>query len=448
MSFRRRLQFFFATMVVVPLLGVATVMFLLIGQSERSEMNARIGEGMQVASNLYDERVKRAKPVLREIAGDEGAGGDAVLSAALVDGRWRAARARMRELVGTDGLRAIQFSDEEGRVVTRAGSRDAVAAASALLGVAADGRRVGTLSVSVTGASTYARRVERLTDFELALFRRGRRLYSTVPGAPEPPSGGAAQPSLAFRVGDREYAGRLVTIGGRAGTSVQLAVFRDSSSLSNPSSGRRLAIGGILLISLLVALGLAGVVSRENVRLHEAIEEQATTDELTGIANLRELRSTLRREIVRARRFGHALGLVLLDVDDFKSVNDTHGHAHGSRVLAAVAGVLRRESRDIDLPARLGGDEFVVVLPEADADDAARVAERMRVALAALCVPGESGEGVVRVTGSFGVAAFPSDAHGDESLMDAADRARYRGKRAGKNRVERAGGQRIPQPTR
>jgi diguanylate cyclase (GGDEF)-like protein len=180
---------------------------------------------------------------------------------------------------------------------------------------------------------------------------------------------------------------------------------------------------------------LAGqaAVSIENASLHETVERQAVTDELTGLANTRAFHSILEREIERARRFDGPLGLVMVDLDNFKRVNDEYGHQQGDEVLVSVAGVLRDFSRDIDAPARYGGEELAVVLPQTDAEGAWRLAERMREAVEALRV-GEGG--ALSITASFGVAAIPESAADKEGLVAAADAALYRAKRGGKNRVE------------
>ena len=189
---------------------------------------------------------------------------------------------------------------------------------------------------------------------------------------------------------------------------------------------------------LLEYLAGQAVVSIENASLHEAVERQAVTDELTGLANVRAFVSILDREIERSRRFGTPLGLVMLDIDDFKRVNDTFGHQQGDEVLALVAGVLRDLSRDLDAPARYGGEEMAVVLPQTDAAGATQLAERMREAVEALQVPRAGGGEALRVTASFGVASVPESASDRSELIAAADAALYRAKRAGKNRVESA----------
>ena len=117
---------------------------------------------------------------------------------------------------------------------------------------------------------------------------------------------------------------------------------------------------------LLEYLAGQAVVSIENANLHETVERQAVTDELTGLANVRAFWAILRRELERNRRFGSSLGLVMIDIDDFKQVNDRHGHQQGDEVLAQVAEILRRLSRDIDAPARYGGEELAVILPETE----------------------------------------------------------------------------------
>jgi diguanylate cyclase (GGDEF)-like protein len=179
-------------------------------------------------------------------------------------------------------------------------------------------------------------------------------------------------------------------------------------------------------------------VSIENVGLHETVERQAVTDELTGLFNRRRFQEAMATEVERSKRFGQPVGLVLLDLDDFKAVNDTYGHQQGDLVLREVARVLRETSREIDEPARYGGEELAVVLPGTDLEGAYNLAERVRAGIEELALPLLDGDGVLRVTASFGVATLPGSAEGMRDLVAAADEALYRAKRAGKNRTVRA----------
>ncbi|MEA2276321.1 MAG: hypothetical protein QOI62_3104 [Solirubrobacteraceae bacterium] len=181
-------------------------------------------------------------------------------------------------------------------------------------------------------------------------------------------------------------------------------------------------------------------VSIENVGLHETVERQAVTDELTGLFNRRRFQEAMATEVERSKRFGQPVGLVLLDLDDFKAVNDTYGHQQGDLVLREVARVLRETSREIDEPARYGGEELAVVLPGTDLEGAYNLAERVRIGIEELGLPVLDGEGALRVTASFGVATLPGSADDMRGLVAAADEALYRAKRSGKNRTVRAEG--------
>ena len=189
---------------------------------------------------------------------------------------------------------------------------------------------------------------------------------------------------------------------------------------------------------LLEYLAGQAVISIENASLHEAVEREAVTDELTGLANVRAFLSTLDRELERGRRFDTPLGLIMLDIDDFKRVNDSYGHQQGDEVLAQVAAVVRDQTRELDIAARYGGEELAVILPQTGASGAELLAKRMRAAVELLQVPRVGGKGTLSVTASFGVAAMPDSARERGGLIAAADAALYAAKRAGKNRVERA----------
>jgi diguanylate cyclase (GGDEF)-like protein len=187
-------------------------------------------------------------------------------------------------------------------------------------------------------------------------------------------------------------------------------------------------------------LASQAAVSIQNVGLHETVQRQAVTDELTGLFNHRRFQEVMAIEVERSKRFSQPLGLIMLDLDDFKLVNDHHGHLQGDQVLREVARVLLDSSREIDEPARYGGEEMAVALPQTDLEGAEQFAERVRSRIEALEVPMLNGPGVVRVTASVGAAALPQSSAADkDALVAAADSALYRAKRLGKNRVVRAG---------
>jgi diguanylate cyclase (GGDEF)-like protein len=190
---------------------------------------------------------------------------------------------------------------------------------------------------------------------------------------------------------------------------------------------------------LLAYLTNQASVSVENVDLHETVKRQAVTDELTGLFNHRRFQEVMTVEVESARRYNHELGLIMLDIDNFKEVNDAHGHLQGDMVLGEVARVLRQSSRDVDEPARYGGEEMAVALPHTDLEGSYQFAERVRRRIEALELPLLNGGGALRVTASFGVASLATAGTADkDALVAAADRALYEAKRAGKNRTVRA----------
>jgi two-component system cell cycle response regulator len=159
----------------------------------------------------------------------------------------------------------------------------------------------------------------------------------------------------------------------------------------------------------------------------------ATVDALTGLFNRRAFVAAGRRELARARRHDDALSVMLFDIDHFKKINDTHGHATGDRVLKAVGERLSTLARESDVCARWGGEEFVVLLTSTDLHGAATAAERVRSAMEAMSVEDDHGD-LVPVTASFGVATLGREDDLD-TLVDRADRAMYQAKTSGRNRV-------------
>jgi diguanylate cyclase (GGDEF)-like protein len=168
------------------------------------------------------------------------------------------------------------------------------------------------------------------------------------------------------------------------------------------------------------------------------LERLSLTDPLTGLFNRRHLMTVLENELKRAARNKHQFGLLMLDVDHFKTYNDAFGHQAGDDALMKVAGVLKAELREVDCAARYGGEEFVALLPETSPEAAAEVAERICQAVRRTAFQGDP------VTISVGVAAFPAQANSLEALIAAADGALYHAKRQGRDRVVRADWSREP----
>jgi diguanylate cyclase (GGDEF)-like protein len=184
----------------------------------------------------------------------------------------------------------------------------------------------------------------------------------------------------------------------------------------------------------LAGLAVQAGVAIENARLHAVVEQQAVTDALTGLANRRQFYEVLGREFERAQRFGHELGLIMLDIDDFKQVNDTLGHLAGDVVLHEVAAALQDMIREIDVAARYGGEEFAVLLPQTGREGAASLAERLRIAIAERDIV-FAGAPIEGITASFGVSAGPEDGMGQLDLVASAHATLSRAKRQGKNDV-------------
>lgn len=192
-----------------------------------------------------------------------------------------------------------------------------------------------------------------------------------------------------------------------------------------------LALVALMLLTFVLARPLLRA-----LRWTEQRAEESRVDPLTGIANRRAFEETLEAEISRARRFQHALAVVILDLDHFKRTNDAYGHGAGDLLLREVGRLLTATARQGDTVARLGGEEFVAILPETDLDGALHLAERLRVEIEASRIA------TMRSTASFGVAAL-MDEDTAATLVAAADEALYRAKENGRNRTESA----APRPS-
>ncbi len=193
-------------------------------------------------------------------------------------------------------------------------------------------------------------------------------------------------------------------------------------------------------LSRIRALASQAAATLANVRAHRDIYSQAVTDALTGLHNRRHMQAVLTDECRRAQRYGHPLSVIMLDVDEFKSYNDTYGHVQGDVLLKMLASILQTTVRGVDTVGRFGGEEFVVVLPETPPEEAFQAAERLRLAVARASFPGhaDTPNTLVLKTISLGVATFPSVTEDVQALVTLADDALYRAKRGGRNQTAQA----------
>jgi diguanylate cyclase (GGDEF)-like protein len=162
----------------------------------------------------------------------------------------------------------------------------------------------------------------------------------------------------------------------------------------------------------------------ENARSVEKIQELTITDDCTGLFNARHLYKTLETEVYRSARFGYEFSVLFIDLDHFKSVNDTHGHLIGSKLLAEIGYLIKAQLRLIDFAFRYGGDEFVVLLPQTGKDQALVVAHRLRDSLRASCFCKEEGLNL-NVRASMGLATYPHDAKSPHDIIRQADEMMY-----------------------
>lgn len=176
----------------------------------------------------------------------------------------------------------------------------------------------------------------------------------------------------------------------------------------------------------------------ENSRLFEIVVHQSQTDTLTGLWNHGYFQKTLTKEIAAARRQDKNICLLFFDIDNFKQLNDTCGHQHGDLILKLIAKILKESARAQDWICRYGGEEFASILTNTDQDQGLEIAERLRQRIEQFDFPSPSGMGHLHFTVSIGLASFPTDALGKDTLIAKADQSMYRAKTTGKNKTCRS----------
>ena len=365
---------------------------------DRSRLGNLRREGHQAAYFPLTYVATKVKPKVKTPLGYD-LGSDPTRSADLLEARDQgepAATPVIRLPLGGTGINVFRPVYRDGAPTATVAERRA-----ALVGFATGAFKVSDLAAAATTA---------LPDEVGVQLDEGGRIVA----GPSLDRGEAA--GAPFRIADRTWL-LVVQDPNRPGVSLPVLI----------------ALVGIALAALLAALVL---IWSRNERMQE-LQRQANQDPLTGLKNRRRFEEDLRTELARSRREGGEGALLMLDLDNFKQVNDTLGHPMGDRVIADIAGVLRKRMRETDVVARLGGDEFAIVLPRCDPAEAQVVGEEIGAAIRNRA-PGE--EAAPPITVSVGIAMFGPDVAADlESLEQEADGALYEAKRSGRDAVRFAG---------
>ncbi|MGZ5419947.1 MAG: diguanylate cyclase [Solirubrobacterales bacterium] len=422
MSFGRRLILFFLLLAVLPMLAVAGLLLQVTAESRTGKADARLAAGLETALRIDDEQVQGGATIAERLAkGPQ-------LSAALRSGNPAQLKAVARRLAAQPGVTGVRIESPDGTELARAGAPEAVGFAE--IELEDPSGPLGVLRVAVGTAAGFAERVAALTGREAVVVDDRGELAGSI----QLPADGIPTPGETEQldVGGVEVRARTATL--RDGTNLVLLGPTEQGGLP---INLRVAI---LLIALLaIVITYTFYLARTMHQLHDFTSQQAVTDELTGLSNQRRFRELLAKETERAKRFGHRLSLLMLDLDDFKRVNDTYGHLQGDEVLRAVAEAVRAESREVDEPSRYGGEELAVALPETGAAGAFELAERIRTRIEKVKIPLRNNAGSMGVTISIGVGELGGSVDEAEDLIAAADEALYAAKRAGKNHVHTTG---------
>ncbi len=415
--------------VIVPVLAILILFVPLSSESRTGKADARVAGALTPTINSYDSDVASARHQARLIANDP------VLGAAIPAGPSPGLDTRVKQLALRLGLTRLDVLRGSSQIARFELGQPVANVKLQLRGASGP---VGTLVVSTTDATDFAHQVNKVTGLPFVVSAGGATIATGAAGAStldlngEPRTANVSLPS-----GD--YRARLFSLPDAAGP-VRAALLgpRGSAVLS----GSRILVGAILVALILLAFALIVPLIRDLRQQHERAEEEAITDGLTGLSNQRRFRQILGKEVERAKRFDRPLSVVMLDLDDFKAINDNHGHLQGDRILREVGRVLRSESREVDEPARYGGEEFAIVLPETRIDGAMEVGERVRRRLDAMRLPLDGTGEELTIRASIGVSGSPEQTLDVNTLIKSADQALYRAKQQGKNRTARAAGRR------
>jgi diguanylate cyclase (GGDEF)-like protein len=220
-------------------------------------------------------------------------------------------------------------------------------------------------------------------------------------------------------------------LAGLAAADYVIAVAIDRANV--PLTAPGMALVAVNIVAMVILAFVASYIAREQRRSREAAIRLSTIDSLTGLFNRAFFFAAVDREIQRSTRSGRRFGLLMMDLDGLKAINDRYGHFQGDQVLKSVASVIRNGVRRIDTAARYGGDEFVILLPETEPTGAYVLAEKIRQGVADLDIAGPGED--VHTSLSIGAVAYPDDGLTADDLLISADRAMYVSKRQGKNRV-------------
>lgn len=235
---------------------------------------------------------------------------------------------------------------------------------------------------------------------------------------------------MALRIEKRVFATAIVPI-----------AFLSGYFLARPSFLNRPYLFSSLIIILgtsVISLGLGHIIyhlNRINFFKEKKLKQLATHDQLTGLANRREIENRLKENLEQSDRYDFPVSLIMMDLDHFKEINDTHGHSAGDEVLRTTGEILHEETRDTDLAGRYGGEEFAIVSPHTHLKDATQLAERIRKSLKSKTF--ESEDGTFSVTCSIGVAEYFERSESKDDFVKRADDALYRAKNSGRDQIQK-----------